>query len=104
MNQDPLHLFAENLITEAGLNLPEEFKTEYLEKLKEQVNRRITLTLMDKLKEEDVEEFGKLMSADPQPDANTIQDFYKSRIPNLDAEIQESLIQFSAEFIGAAKK
>jgi hypothetical protein len=77
MNQDPLHLFAENLINEAGLNLPEDFKTTYLEKLKEQINRRITLTLMDKLKEKDLEKFSELMSSEPQPDINAIQAFYK---------------------------
>jgi hypothetical protein len=104
MNQDPLHLFAENLITEAGLKLSEDFKLQYLEKLKEQINRRITLTLMDKLKEEDVEKFSELMSAEPQPDINVVQAFYKERIPNLEVEIQEALIQFSSEFISAAKK
>ncbi len=104
MNQDPLHLFAENLITEAGLKLSDDFKLQYLEKLKEQINRRITLTLMDKLKEEDMEAFSELMSAEPQPDINAIQEFYKTRVPNIEAEIQEALIQFSGEFIEASKK
>ena len=104
MTQEPLDLFVENLVKEAGLNLPEDFKGQYIEKLKEQINRRLALVLMEGLDETSLGEFNLLVSAEPKPDFQAIQAFYATKIPNFEQKVRETLIAFAGEFINASKK
>lgn len=104
MDQDPLDLFVENLLKESKLNLPEDFQAQYIEKLKEQVNRRLALVLMEELDEAGLVQFSELMSAEPQPDFIAIQNFYKEKIPNFEQKIQASLAEFATDFITASQK
>lgn len=104
MNQEPLDLFIANLVKESGLNLPEDFKQQYIEKLKEQLNRRLGLVLIEDLDEAGLAEFSQLMGQEPQPDFQAIQNFYATKIPNFEQKIQSAMIEFANEFIATAKK
>lgn len=104
MNQESMDLYIENLLQESNLNLPEDFKAPYVEKVKEQLSRRIGIVIMENLDEEGVVEFSRLMDQEPSPDMNAIQAAFTARIPDLEEKIKEALIGFAADFISAAKK
>ena len=103
MNQDPLDLFVENLIKSANLELPDDFRGQFAEKLKEQVNRRLGLALLENLDEAGVEQYNRLMDAEPAPDYGAIQAFYQQRIPDLEERLQAELSAFSQDFLAASK-
>ncbi len=104
MDQEPLNLFVENLLRESKLNLPTDFKAQYIEKLKEQVNRRLGIALMENLDEAALTEFSELMSVEPQPDFRAVEKFYQEKIPNVEQKIQAALAEFATDFITASQK
>lgn len=103
MAQEPIDLFVDKLITESGLNLPPDYREQYVERLKEQINNRLGAVIIENLDQAGMEEFTQLMQQQPQPDINTIQSMFSSRIPNFDEKIREAMIGFAQEFIAAAK-
>lgn len=104
MEQEPIDQFVENLLKQANLNLPEEFKTQYAEKIKEQVNRRLGILIMENLDDAGMEEFSSLMSAEPKPDIMAIQQSFQSKIPDFEKKVQETLIEFAQDFVNASSK
>jgi len=103
MAQEPIDLFVDKLITDAGLNLPPDFREEYAEKLKQQVNQRLGTVLIENLDQAGVAEFTELLQKEPQPDIMALQQMFSSRIPDFNEKIRQALIAFAEEFIAAAK-
>lgn len=104
MNQDPMDLFIENLLTQANMSLPDGFKDQFVEKLKEQLNRRLAITLMEDLDDASLAEFNQLMAAEPAPDFTAIQHFYVAKIPNFEQKMQTALAEFAQDFVNVSKK
>ncbi|MFA5020747.1 MAG: DUF5663 domain-containing protein [Patescibacteria group bacterium] len=104
MPQESIDLFVENLLSQAKLNLPADFKGQYVEKLKEQINRRLGLVIMENLDDAGLEEFSRLMATEPKPDINTIQAAFQARIPDFEQKIKEALVEFAQDFVNLAEK
>jgi len=103
MPQDPMKLFIDKLMAEAGLdNLPEDYRQEYENKLRQQVDQRIGLIAMGALDEQGMKDFEKL--ADSRPDSQALKDFFAKKIPNFGEKVRIGLAEFAQEFIAAAKK
>ena len=103
MPQDPMKLFIDKLMAEAGLdNLPEDYRQEYENKLRQQVDHRIGLIAMGALDEQGMKDFEKL--ADSRPDSQALKDFFAKKITNFGEKVRIGLAEFAQEFIDAAKK
>ncbi len=105
MPAEPIDLFVEDLLKEANLSsLPEDFKDQYVEKVKEQLNRHLGLTIMENLDEEGLKEFSKLMTTGKTPDFNRMQVMFSHRIPDFEQKMQKAMVDFAKNFVSAVKK
>lgn len=104
MPQEPIDMYIDNLLKEANLKLPDDYKTQYAERLKEQVNRRLGIVIMENLDDAGLAEFSQLMAQEPKPDILEIQKSFAARIPDFDQKIKTALAEFGKDFITATKK
>ena len=105
MPQDPGTLFIEKIMAEAGLSeLPADYKQQYIDKLQEQVNRRVGLIILDNLSEADSQEFAKTLNSSPAASMEEMRAFFADKIPSLEEKIKAGLAEFAAQFIARAKK
>ncbi|MBI4433713.1 hypothetical protein HY632_02990 [Candidatus Uhrbacteria bacterium] len=101
---DPIDQYVAELLRAAGLDsLPEEARAGFLEKLRDQVQRRIGIIAVQHLDPKGIEEFQGLMMKTPPPAPDAVQEFFVARIPNFEQIMQEGLRQFADEFIAASK-
>ncbi len=85
----------QNILEELGLeNLPEDKKEELLSVMTESVLKRITISVLEQLSDEDKKEFDKLRD---QADAEKINQFLREKIENYDAMIEKIIKEFKQE-------
>lgn len=95
----------EEITKELGLeNLNEEDRQKILIQFTESILKRLILKIHDRLGEADQKEFQKLAESG---DAAKVDEFLRSKIPDLDEirnEELENLIKETKDFLAAAKK
>ncbi|MFA5359170.1 MAG: DUF5663 domain-containing protein [Patescibacteria group bacterium] len=105
MAQDPMEVFIQNLILAAGLDgMPDEYKADYIDKLRVQIDRRIGVIAMQELDSAGLDEFRQMMEREPKISNAALQQFFAGKIDNFPEKVQQGLQDFAAEFIAAAKK
>jgi len=105
MAQEALDIFVDQLIKDAKLdNLPADYREEYLVRLKEQVEKRLGIIIMQNLDEAGLNEFTQLIQQEPKPDLAKIQSLFSGRIPDFEQKIKDGMIEFASQFIASAQK
>lgn len=103
--RDPLEHFAYEVLRAAGLDaLPEDAKSEFIVKIRDQAQRRMGVIAVQHLDEQGLGEFNALMAQAPPPDPAAVQSFFTTKIPDFESKMQEAMMQFADEFVAAAKK
>ena len=103
--RDPLEHFAYEVLRAAGLDaLPEDAKSEFIVKIRDQAQRRMGVIAVQHLDEQGLGEFNALTSQTPPPDPAAVQSFFTAKIPDFESKMQEGLTAFADEFVAAAKK
>ncbi|MCD6442046.1 hypothetical protein J7L24_00640 [bacterium] len=97
----PIEAFADSLIQQANITLPEEELGLYKNKLMEQIQRRLGLVSVDALDEKGLADYEELLSEGSDINDPKVQEFFSSRIKNYEEVIKKALDTFSAEFISA---
>ena len=97
----PIEAFADSLIQQANITLPEEELELYKNKLMEQIQRRLGLVSVDALDDKGLADYEELLGEDLDPNDPKIQEFFSSRIENYEEVIKKALDTFSAEFTSA---
>lgn len=92
----------QDIITLLGLdNLPEEQKTNLINKMGEVILNRISLKIMDNLSLDEQERLKTLINKDK--DEEKVNDFLKSRIENLEEIRMTEILRFKAEIVADAE-
>ncbi|MCF7906912.1 DUF5663 domain-containing protein [Patescibacteria group bacterium] len=106
MNEEknPTEAFADSLIQQANITLPEEELEVYRNKLMQQIEKRLGLISLDALDDKGLEDYEKLLGENPDPNDPQVRDFFSSRIENYEEKIKEALDNFKAEFLSALNK
>jgi len=85
----------QNIVKELGLEeLNEGTQKEILAKMTESVLKRITVNVLEKLSEPDLNEFEKMQQAG---NAEAVDNFLKSKIENYEQVVQDTIIQLKEE-------
>ena len=99
-----LKQFIEKIIEDAGLaNMPEEFKKEYGEKMLLEAEKRIGITALKYLNEDQIKELVTLSEKNPD-NPEKIDEFLKKNIKNYEEVISNALRDFAQDVINSAKK
>jgi len=101
--KNPIEAFAESLIQQANITLPEEELELYKNKLIEQVQRRLGLISVDALDEKGLADYEQLLGEELDSNDTKVQEFFSSRIENYEEVIKKALDVFSVEFMSALK-
>lgn len=95
-------ILEKDIIKLLGLeNLPEKEKTVLIAKMAETVLDRISLRILDELKEEDKKKFDELLKAKASP--KKVDKFLASKIKNLDEIKMAEILRFKQEMVEDAK-
>lgn len=95
--------FIDETIKLAGFgDLGEDFQKEYKEKLEIALHKKIGTSLQNMLKDEELEEFAKLLQANPDISNEEIFKFYESKIPDLPQKIFQVMLEFQRNFVGTS--
>jgi hypothetical protein len=106
MNEEknPTEAFADSLIQQANITLPEEELEVYRNKLMQQIEKRLGLISLDALDDQGLEDYEKLLGENPDPSDPQVRDFFSSRIENYEEKIKKALDDFKTEFLSALNK
>ncbi len=99
--KNPIETFADSLIQQANITLPEEELELYKNKLMEQIQRRLGLVSVDALDEKGLADYEKLLDESIDSNDPKVQEFFSSRIENYEEVVKKALDAFSTEFISA---
>jgi len=92
MDKDTLQ---QNIIQDLGLqDLPQETQIKLLTQMTESVLKRITVQVLERLSEQEREEFAKLQETG---DANKVNEFLKLKIPDYEDMVQKIVAEFKEE-------
>lgn len=90
--------FLEDLLKHANLtSLKEDYKTAYKEKLLQQLLERIGLVVLEKLPEEKIQEYEKLVKQEASQ--KTLASFFEKNIPDYKKVVENAMLQFGQEFL-----
>ena len=104
MPSEPIDQFVDNLLKQAGMNnLPEDYQEVYKEKVKEQINRRISLMLMENLNDKSAKEISDLFSRPESLDLAQSQEIFAKYVPGLEEKVAAEMLAFAEDFVKAAK-
>ena len=102
--RDPLEHFAYELLRAADLEaLPEDAKSEFIVKIRDQAQRRMGVIAVQHLDAAGLEEFNAMIAASAPPSSAAVQAFFTAKIPDFESKMQEGLLAFADEFVAAAK-
>ncbi|MFA5048131.1 MAG: DUF5663 domain-containing protein [Patescibacteria group bacterium] len=105
MESDALDIFVDQLLKDAKLeNLPADYRDQYIVRLKEQIEKRLGIIIMQNLDEASLDEFTQLIQHEPKPNLAKIQSLFSSRIPDFDQKIKDGMVEFASQFIASAQK
>lgn len=103
--RDPLEHFAYELLRAANLDaLPEDAKSEFVVKIRDQAQRRMGVIAVQHLDAAALEEFNAMMAASTPPEPTAVQAFFVAKIPDFETKIQAGLLALADEFVTAAKR
>ena len=102
--RDPLEHFAYELLRAAGLDaLPEDAKSQFVVRLRDEAQRRMGIIAVQHLDAAAIEEFNGMMAKATPPDPNTVQAFFVARVPDFETKMRDGLLVFAEEFVTASK-
>ncbi|OIO47586.1 MAG: hypothetical protein AUJ32_02785 [Parcubacteria group bacterium CG1_02_40_82] len=85
----------QNIIQGLGLqDLPEETQIKLLTQMTESVLKRVTVQVLERLSEQEREEFAKLQETG---DVAKVDEFLKSKIPDYDGMVEQVVAEFKEE-------
>ncbi|MBU4305010.1 MAG: hypothetical protein KJ893_05245 [Candidatus Omnitrophica bacterium] len=84
--------------------LPEKFREEYKLKLLDSAQKRIGVAALKELDAKGVEEFTKLTQAEGELKPDALLDFFRTRIPDFNKKMTQTLEEFADDFIKGAEK
>ncbi|PWB38995.1 MAG: hypothetical protein C3F02_01135 [Parcubacteria group bacterium] len=103
--EDVIATYVAELLTKAGIDaLPEEFKKDYLQKLRAEVEQRLGIMALGELDEDGLKKFEQIMRENETPDQKMLLEFFNKEIPDFEAKVKKTLAQFSEEFLSSAAK
>ncbi len=103
MQPDLINTFVTELLKKAELEkVPQHFYNEYVEKIGNEVQKRLGIIAMKELSPDAVDEFGKLVSSEAKPE--TLAEFFKKNIPDYEEKVENALREFADEFLASAAK
>lgn len=103
--RDPLEHFAYELLRAADLDaLPEDAKSEFVVRLRDEAQRRIGIIAMENLDEQGTAEFVAMIEQTPPPEPAAVQAFLVGKIPEFEIKMQAGLLAFADEFVKGAKE
>lgn len=95
--------YVQRLVTKAGLsNLPDDEKEKHLERLHEELLKRIGVVVLQNLNEQDRKTYLEEHSNAEQ--AQHAEQFLEERLPNLEDIIRQGVQDFSKEYLLAVAK
>lgn len=101
--EDVIATYVAELLKKAGIeSLPEDFKTDYVQKLTAEVQQRLGIMALTELDEDGLQKFEKIMRENETPDQKMLLEFFNSEITDFEAKVQKTLSQFSEEFLSTA--
>lgn len=100
--KNPIEAFANELIKQANVTLPETELAAYKERLMDQIQRRLGLISLSYLDKKGLTDYEKLIEKESSP--GKIRDFFSSRIDNYQEKITKALEEFSRDFFSALRK
>lgn len=104
MENNNIGKFIDEVIIKAGYDkMPEDFLSEYKEKLTEEAHKRLGITAIEALPEDKTEEFSKLAEENPN-DFDAINKYLKENITDFDQKMAEALSEFGREVVESAEK
>jgi len=84
-----------DIVKELGLEeLNEDTQKKILTKMTASVLKRITINILEKLSEQELDEFEKLQQAG---NAEAIDNFLRSKVENYEQLVQDTIVQFKKE-------
>lgn len=103
--EDVIESYVAELLKKAGIDaLPEDFKKEYVEKLRAEVQQRLGIMALAELDEVGVQDLEKLSSQEKTPEPQELLEFFNKRIPDFQQKVSKNLDEFSQEFLAGAAK
>ena len=102
MAEKPYEEFAEKLIREANIVLPEDELTAYKERVANQIQERVGLVLLNHLNKKDLKKFGKLLERNSSQEE--IVAFLTSHVRNYEEVVVQALEGFAKDFFEALRK
>lgn len=104
MPAEPIDQFVDNLIKQAGINnLPEDYLVVYKEKVKEQINRRLALMLMENVNDKSAKEISDLFADPENLDLSQAQEIFSKHVSELEEKVAAEMLAFAEDFVKAAK-
>jgi len=100
--KNPIEIFADELIKQAEITLPEDELSAYKERLMKQIHERLGLVFLNALDKKGLEEYANLMKKNPTP--KEVQEFLASHIDNYQEKAREALEGFAQDFFAALRK
>ena len=93
----PLGIFVDHLIEEAHLNLSADAQDIFKKKIKDLLDYRVGLHLLNLLNDDDLAKYVAIINEDPPPER--IQTFLEQSVQNFETELQKILEEFKKEFL-----
>ncbi|MBI2632869.1 MAG: hypothetical protein HYW78_00560 [Parcubacteria group bacterium] len=93
----PLEIFVDHLIEEARIELPADALSIFKKKIKDLLDYRVGLHLLNLLNDDDLAKYVTLINEDPPPER--IQAFLEQSVQNFETELQKILEEFKKEFL-----
>ncbi len=95
-----ISIFLESCLVEKGFDtLPEETKQQMIDDLAGRLNKWLLTATFSKLSEVDQVAFGELMDKG-SADQNTVEQFFRSRLPDIDRIYTEAMLEFKRVYVG----
>lgn len=104
MQEQIINNFIDSMLEEAGLaGMPDDFKKDYAEKIRLEIEQDLGRAAVHVLKKEDLKDFRKLIQK-PDFTADELMQFFNEHIPDFPSFLQKELSKFKQEFVEQAKK
>ncbi len=102
-----MDILQKNITKELGLeNLPEDKRDEIYLRISKIIYQNIMIRVVDALKEEDRDEFNKLLDEDikAEEESDKILEFLRSKIENFDNIVAEEIVKFKEKSVDVMKE
>ncbi|TAK95049.1 hypothetical protein EPO05_05345 [Patescibacteria group bacterium] len=100
MTNETIRQFLEQLIVEKQFkDLSPALKETMIESLHKRLEAHIIMAIAEKLDEKTAEEMNAMLEGDAPKSVGELQEFLKSRIPNIEEAIAEAMMEFRSVYL-----